>query len=257
VQVGVENGGHGALVLAQLTHHLAGKNYRQVTDVKFLVLVADDFLHPVLVHRVEESPEQRYHETARAAGDQGTHLFANVIFVQGANYAAPGVYALLHANDHVPRNERFRLVLHGKVPALRHASAVNPLRTTAHQDYVFVALGGNQPEMRALFLDQPVHGDGGGVADHLNSGQEFVHLHAQGASAFFNHLGEADGEVVGCGGNFLYQNLFAKVKHQVGESSANINVNGVHSATSMRWSRMANSPWRRRSFSLSRSISIS
>src|SRR6266536_1601256 len=45
LQVGIEDRGHGPLVLAHLAAHLVGQDHRQVADVVALVLLADDPAH--------------------------------------------------------------------------------------------------------------------------------------------------------------------------------------------------------------------
>ena len=151
LQIGVEDGGHGALVFAELADDLSGENHRQVADVKFLVFVADDFFDAALVHRIQEAPEKRDDEAARAAIDEVANFFADIVFIERADDVAARIHALLYADDHVSRDERVGLFLDGEVAALgtRVPSihcAPRPISTTSSWPSVVISA-----EARAFF----------------------------------------------------------------------------------------------------------
>src|ERR1700730_5707909 len=101
--------------------------------MKFLVFVADDFLHAFLMNRVQESPKQGDDEAAGPSMDKLADLLTDVFLIQRANDAAARVHAFLDASDQIPRNERIGLVLSCEVAAFLDARAFDPLRTPADQ----------------------------------------------------------------------------------------------------------------------------
>src|ERR1700734_4024784 len=131
LKIGVENGGHGAFVFAEFADDLSSEDDREIADVKFLVLVADDFFYAALVHGIQETPEESDNEAAGAATGEIANFFAHIVFIERADDVAPRIHALLYADNHIARDERIGLVLHGQVAAFGHARAVNPLRAAA------------------------------------------------------------------------------------------------------------------------------
>src|SRR5271155_3279774 len=120
-----------------------------------------------------------------------------------------------------------------------------------------MAFGGDEAEARAFFFDQAIQGNGGGVTDHFDRGEKIFDLHAEGGGAVFDDAGEADGEVVGSRRRLFDQGFPVVIEDQVGEGAADVDVNGVHSVASRRWSRITNSPFCKRSFRRATSISMS
>ena len=156
-----------------------------------------------LVNGIEKAPEKRDDNAARAAVHEIADFFADIVFIYRTNDVAARVHALFHADDHVAGNERLGLFLNGEIAALLHARAVDPLRAAADQHDVFVAFRGDQREARAFALDQAVHGDGGGIADHVDRRKKLVHFLADGAGAFFDHAEKQTERSYGVVGTFL------------------------------------------------------
>src|SRR5277367_62145 len=121
LEVGVEDGGHGALVFAELADDLSGEDHGQVADVKFFVFVADDFFYAALVRGIQEAPEERDYEAAGAAAGQIANFFANIVFIERADDLAARIDALFYADDHVAGDERVGFVLDCQVAALGNA----------------------------------------------------------------------------------------------------------------------------------------
>ena len=156
LKIGIENRGHGSLVFTELSNHLSREDHWQIANVKFFVLVANNFLHPPFVHRIQKTPKQRDHKSARAPAGEIANFLSQVVFVQRPDYSAARVHTLLYADDHVPRYQRIGFVLNGKISALGNSRAVDPLRSPPEQHNVFVAFGGDQPQTRAFLFDQAV-----------------------------------------------------------------------------------------------------
>jgi hypothetical protein len=110
---------------------LTGEDHGEITDVKFLVLVADDLFYAALVRGIQETPEERDDETAGAAAGEVTHFFADVVFIERADDVAARIHAFFYADDHVAGDKRVGFILHGEVAALGNAGAVNPLGAAA------------------------------------------------------------------------------------------------------------------------------
>jgi hypothetical protein len=89
LEIGVENGGHGALVFTELADDLSGEDDGKIANVKFLVLIADDFFYAALVRGIQKTPEQRDHESARTPTGEIANFFAHVVFIERADDAAP------------------------------------------------------------------------------------------------------------------------------------------------------------------------
>ena len=113
LEIGVKDGGHGAFVFAEFADDLSGEDDGEIADVKFLVLVADDFFYAAFVRGIQETPEESDDEAAGATAGEIANFFTDVVFIKRADDVAAGIHAFLYADDHVAWDERVGLVLHG------------------------------------------------------------------------------------------------------------------------------------------------
>ena len=274
LQVGVEHRGHGALVLAELRHDLAGQHHRQVADVILLVFLADDLLGAFLVPGIGEAPQQRDDDRPCSAVHQQAELAPQVVLVQRADDPSGRVDALLDADDHGPRDERCRFALHGEVAALGQAGPVGPLGAAADEDRVLVALGGDQADPGSAPFDQAVHGHGRGVPDDVEARQERLEVLPGLERDLLDRVDEAHRQVVRGGRRLADPALAVEGEHGVGEGAAHVDVGGIergvgshpfgcHRAppsrpgTTSRPSRTSISPAESRCFSRSMSMEMS
>ncbi len=144
LQVGVEDRGVRAAVLAEPRDDLGGQDHRQVADVVVAVLLADDPLDRLLVRGVHERPQQRHHERPRAAVDERADLLAHVILVERPDHLAARVDPLLDADDQPARDDRRGLFWSGsarrsssRVPSIHCAPL--PIRVASSWPWVVIS----------------------------------------------------------------------------------------------------------------------
>ena len=151
---GVDEGGHGALVLAVLPQHLAGDG-----DDGPGVLLGEDRPHPLLVLRVGVGVQEADAEGVDARGAEPARHLAGTGLVERPHLCAGEVQAPTHRPDQVPGHDPGRLH-----PEVGVAVAVGH-RLPCDLQHRVVPLGGDEPERVDLALQQLVGRHRGAVAD--------------------------------------------------------------------------------------------
>ena len=156
--IGVDDRGRGALVFLDLGQHdLERDAQRQARR-----LARDRLLQHRLVHRIGERVDQAHRDRLDLLGQQRVDGAFGVGGVERTLDAATVVDALVDHLAQIALDQRRRLGP-GEVVELRHPQG-------ADLQHVAEALGGDQPDARALVLQDGVGGDRGAVANLLDRG---------------------------------------------------------------------------------------
>jgi len=179
-------------------------------------LARDDLFDRQLVRRVDERVDQAHRDRLDAFGEQRVDRALGVFGIERTLDDAGVVDALVHRLAQVAFDQRRRL-LPGEVVEARRAQGAD------FQD-VAEALGGDQPDLGALVLDDGVRGDRGAVADSLDL--------SAGEAGFPERLVKPIDQrarvVVDAGGNLLGVDCAVGAEHDdVGERAANVDADAV------------------------------
>ena len=108
VQVGIEDRGHRAHVLAGALGDLVAEDHREAAQIGARELLLDHLAHHDLVVGVLEGPEEADDEAAHALVDQVEHALAHLLAVDRHHDLAVAVHALAHPHDQLTRDQRHR-----------------------------------------------------------------------------------------------------------------------------------------------------
>ena len=179
-------------------------------------LALGDLLDRQLVRGVGERVDEADGDGLDLLGKQRIDLGFGIGGLQRALDVALGVDALVHHAAQIALDQRRRL-FPGDVVEARHAQR-------ADLQHVAEALGGDEPDLGALVLEDGVGGDGGAVADLVQRGRRDPGLAEDLAQAF----DDGAGVVVDAGGDFLgVDGAVAAEQHDVGEGAADVDADAV------------------------------
>ena len=224
VQIGVEDGGHGAGVLVAAREHLARQDDRNAAEVALRIMLAHDLAHALLMLGMKVGPQQRDHDAARPARQQILHLLGDVVLVERRQHAAQGVDPFAHAHGHVAWDERQRAPGASHVAPLAHWQAIGPLAAAADEDGVLETGGSDEAKPRPLALEQAVERDGGCIANHLGRRKQRREIRAEFGRRGLECAHETNREVVRSGGRLGLDKTALEAHHRVGKSTAHVYV---------------------------------
>jgi hypothetical protein len=173
------------------------------------------------VLRIDDGPEQADRDGLHAGLLQVFRGCHHVLLAQGLQLVAHRVDTPAHLAGTVARHVRRREVDLGIEGALA--------RRFAQGEDVRVARIADQADRRHLAFDQGVGGNRGAVDDEVRLGEEVAQLQLVAVRRHLQHVDEALLEFAGRGRGFEDLDIgLAAVKHQIGESAADIDTGHEH-----------------------------
>ena len=191
-------------------------------------MLADHVADPPLVAGVAERPEETDRDRVAPGVDKRADRLLGFHLVQRDDDFAEAVDALGHAADQALRHDRVRLLALGEMNDFGDVARGHAARATHDVDCVFVPLGRDQPDLRALPLDQRVGADGRAVGENRDALAERVERQVEALGCDPHRRKHPVGEVPRGRGGLGGGDVAGAVENDaVGEGAADVDTHEV------------------------------